>query len=191
MASPQTVHNPQAQAGSGSLSSDRYLVIGVTLILCGLAVLMIPAIWTSGVSLVAGGALAVAGIVRTTQAFQIEKPATRMWYMLAGVVEVIGGILVYVHTMKGSIAFTVLLALVLIAQGGAHAGQALKMRSQPGWQWLLAAGLLAILVSAALILKLQWFRSFPPSSVAAIAFLAAGVAYVAISYLSSQSRKTP
>ena len=55
--------------------------------------------------------------VKIVKAFQVKQGAGFIWQLLLGAVEVVGGILIYFNPMKRAIAITLLVALVLIAQG--------------------------------------------------------------------------
>jgi len=79
-------------------------------------------------SLVLGIALTIVGIVKIVQAFQIKQGAGFVWQVLLGAIEVAGGILVYFNPMKRAIAITLLVALVLIAQGVARPQIAIATR---------------------------------------------------------------
>lgn len=159
-----------------------FLVVGLVLIVCGLIAALMPAFSTRFASLALGGAIAVAGVVKITQALQVKEWTGFVWQMLGGIVEVVGGLLIYLNPLKGAIAITLLIALVFVIQGGAQIALALKIKPQPGWGWLLASGIIALAVSAALALKLPFTSSFEPASIAAIALIFAGCAYLAIAY---------
>lgn len=164
-----------------------FLCVGLVLIACGLFSIMMPAISTLAASLTLGGALAVAGVVKITQALQVKEWKGFVWQMLGGIVEVVGGILIYLNPLKGAIAITLLIALVFAIQGGAQIALALRIQPQHGWGWLLASGVIALAVSAMLGLKLPFTSGFAPATIAGISLIFAGWAYVAIAYAARKS----
>ena len=157
-----------------------FLLLGVVLMLCGTFAIVVPTVASVTGSVVLGIALTVVGIVKIVQAFQVKHGAGFIWQLLLGAVEVVGGILIYFNPMKRAIAITLLVALVLIAQGVTQIALALKLRTQPGWHWLLISGLIALSSSMILVLKFRYTRVYDPSTIAGISLLFAGCAYVAI-----------
>jgi uncharacterized membrane protein HdeD (DUF308 family) len=157
-----------------------FLLLGVVLMLCGTFAIVVPTVASVTGSVVLGIALTVVGIVKIVKAFQVKHGAGFIWQLLLGAVEVVGGILIYFNPMKRAIAITLLVALVLIAQGVTQAALALKLRAQPGWHWLLISGLIALSSSMILVLKFRYTRVYDPSTIAGISLLFAGCAYVAI-----------
>ncbi|WP_157019349.1 HdeD family acid-resistance protein [Mesorhizobium xinjiangense] len=157
-----------------------FLVLGLVLALCGVAAVALPALSTFAASTVLGAGLVIAGSVKMIQSLQVKEWSGFLWQEFAGAVEVVGGILIYFFPFKGAFAITLLIALVLLVHGILQIGLAVKLRNQEGWKWLAASGLIAVLASAALTLKLPYTRYFTPGTIAGIALLMAGCAYVAI-----------
>jgi uncharacterized membrane protein HdeD (DUF308 family) len=93
---------------------------------------------------------------------------------------VVGGVLIYFSPLKGALAVTLLIALVLLVQGLLQIALAVRVRAEAGWQWFAVSGVVALAASAALALKLPYTRTYEPGIVAGISLLMAGAAYVAI-----------
>ena len=157
-----------------------FLALGIVLMSCGALAVALPAVSTFAASVVLGAALSIAGAVKIIQSLQIKEWSGFIWQELTGAVELVGGILIFVNPLKGALAITLLIALVFLVQGFLQITLALRIRKQDGWHWLLIAGLVALGASAALTLKLPYTRYFTPGTVAGIALLIAGGAYVVI-----------
>lgn len=157
-----------------------FLVLGIVLLLCGAAAIALPAVSTFAASTVLGAALAAAGIVKMIQSFRVREWDGFLWQELTGVVELVGGVLVYFNPLKGALAITLLIAVVFFVQGLAQIGLAIRIRRQDGWKWLLFSGLIALAASAALTLKLPYTRIYTPGTIAGLSLLVAGGAYVAV-----------
>ncbi|HEY9346811.1 MAG TPA: DUF308 domain-containing protein, partial [Inquilinus sp.] len=99
---------------------------------------------------------------------------------LLGSVEVVGGILIYINPLKGALAISLLIAVVFLVQGVVQIKLALRVRPQTGWGWLFAAGLVAFCVTATMIMKLNYANLYTPATIAGIALLVAGCAYIVI-----------
>jgi uncharacterized membrane protein HdeD (DUF308 family) len=157
-----------------------FLVLGIVFILCGAVAVALPAISTFAASVVLGAVLSIAGLVKIIQSLQIKEWSGFIWQELTGAAELVGGILIYFNPLKGALAITLLIALVCLVQGCGQIALAFRIRPQPGWHWLLISGITALLVSAALTLKLPYTRFYTPGTIAGISLLVAGWAYVAI-----------
>lgn len=165
-----------------------FLGLGIALIVGGGLAVMLPAISTVAASLVLGLVLAVVGVLQILQAFQATAWAGFIWGLLIGVIQLVGGALIYLNPLAGAIAITLLIALVFVAQGLAQIALALRLRPQTGWGWLLASALIALFASAALALKLPYTSIYTPGTITGISLLFAGGAYIAMALSSHRAR---
>jgi uncharacterized membrane protein HdeD (DUF308 family) len=159
-----------------------FLALGATLILCGLLSITLPTITSMAASLVLGVTLVVVGLVKIIESFKVKEWAGFLWQLMLGVVEVVGGVLIYVSPFKRAIAITLLIAIVFVVQGITQIVLALKVKPQPGWRWLLIAGVAALCASVALAMKFPFTRYYTPATIGGISLLLAGCAYVVIAF---------
>jgi uncharacterized membrane protein HdeD (DUF308 family) len=165
-----------------------FLVLGVVLAFCGALAVALPAVSTFAASVVLGVVLAVAGIVKMVQSLQVKDWHGFIWQELTGAVEVVGGVLIYFSPLKGALAVTLLIALVLLVQGVLQIALAIRVRHEDGWYWFAVSGVVALAASAALALKLPYTRAYEPGIVAGISLLVAGFAYAAIALTLRRAR---
>jgi uncharacterized membrane protein HdeD (DUF308 family) len=165
-----------------------FVALGVVLILCGTSAIALPAASTFATSVVLGAALAIAGIVKIIQSLQVRGWSGFLWQEMTGAIELVGGVLIYFNPLKGAFALALLIALVFFVQGLGQLALAFKVRPHPGWGWLLASGLIALSATAALTLKLPYTRFYTPGTIAGIALLVAGCAYLAIGFALRSAR---
>jgi uncharacterized membrane protein HdeD (DUF308 family) len=166
-----------------------FLALGIVLALGGALAVALPTASTFAASTILGIVLAVAGVVKMVQSLQVKEWSGFVWQELTGAVEVVGGVLIYFSPLKGALAITLLIALVLLVQGLLQVALAFRVRDQGGWLWFGIAGLAALAASAALALKLPYTRSFEPGIVAGISMVVGGVAYVAIALALRRARQ--
>jgi uncharacterized membrane protein HdeD (DUF308 family) len=157
-----------------------FLALGVVLTLGGVIAVALPAISTFAASTVLGLALVLAGVFKIVQSLQVKEWSGFIWQELTGAVEVVGGILIYLNPLKGALAITLLIALVFLVHGILQLALAIRVRGQDGWHWFVVSGLVALIASAVLTLKLPYTSVYTPGTVAGISLLVAGIAYVAI-----------
>jgi uncharacterized membrane protein HdeD (DUF308 family) len=157
-----------------------FLALGVVLIIGGALALLMPVASTIATSLVLGAVLFVAGIMQIFHAFQVKSWGGFFWDLIVGVVQVVGGALVYLNPFAGAITLTILIAAVFLAQGITQVLLAFKVRPHDGWGWLLASGLLALAVGAILMMKFPVSSLTAPGTLAGISILFTGVTYIMI-----------
>jgi uncharacterized membrane protein HdeD (DUF308 family) len=165
-----------------------FLALGIVLALGGAAAVALPAVSTFAASVVLGAVLSLAGIMKMVQSLQVKEWTGFVWQELTGAVEVVGGILIYFSPLKGALAITLLIALVLLVQGLLQIALAVRVRNQDGWHWFAFSGVVALAASAALALKLPYTRAYEPGVVAGISLLVAGAAYIAIALTLRRAR---
>lgn len=163
-----------------------FFVLGLLLALCGLAAIILPQVSTMATGLIIGAALGIGGLVQIAQAFRIKEWIGFVWNLLIGIIEVVGGILIYFNPFAGAIAITLLIAFVLLIQGFTQVVFALKMRPYVGWTWLLASGIVALVASAALFLHFPFSDRDAPGITVGISLLIAGCCYIAIALTARQ-----
>ncbi len=169
--------------GAGELLASKwgwFLFLGIVLIACGAAAVILPAASSIAASVVLGVALAIGGIVKIIEALQVKEWAGCVWQLLMGAIEVVGGILIYLNPLKGAFALTLLIAMVFLIQGVLQIGLALRVRPRAGWGWLFVAGLVALCVTVTMVMKLRYTHVYTPGTIAGIALIIAGFAYVTI-----------
>jgi uncharacterized membrane protein HdeD (DUF308 family) len=167
------------------------LLLGIVLVVCGVVAVILPALSTIAVSTVLGIVLVIAGVVKIIEALQVKEWAGSTWHLLIGAVEAVGGILIYLNPVKGALAVTLLIAIVFLIQGIMQIALAFRVRPQTGWGWLLVAGLIALSVCAAMVLKLRYTSFYTPGTIAGVALLVAGCAYVAMALANRRAWRAP
>ncbi|MBF9235447.1 HdeD family acid-resistance protein [Microvirga alba] len=168
-----------------------FLLLGIVLMICGGAAVWLPSKSTVATSTVLGAVLAIAGAVTIVQTFQVKEWAGFVWQLLCGAAEVVGGLLIWLNPIKGAAAITLLVAIVLVAQGLAQLGLAFKIRPQRGWGWLGLAGLACIAISAMLVLRFPFPNVSAPGAMAGVALILAGIAYMILAVGRLKARSEP
>ncbi|MBN9437900.1 DUF308 domain-containing protein [Bosea sp. (in: a-proteobacteria)] len=162
------------------LVSGKLIALGIVLIVAGIAAIASPALSTMAVTLFLGLLLAIVGALKLFHAFSIKEWGGFLWQLLIGLVELLGGLLVYFNPMKGAIAITLVIALVLMAEGIAQLGLAVRMRAQSGVVWMFLSSIVTIIVGVALAMRLPAGGIYTPGTLVGVSLLFAGWAYIAI-----------
>lgn len=158
-----------------------FLFLGLVLLAGGIFAVSVPTLSTYASSVVLGIVLMVIGVVKIIQSLAVKSWAGFAWQELTGILELVGGIMVFLNPWKGALAVTVVIAVVIFVHGILQMGLSIKVRKTAGWYWFAISGLIAIAASAAMIFKLPFTAELLPGTIAGIALMIAGLAYVAIS----------
>jgi uncharacterized membrane protein HdeD (DUF308 family) len=157
-----------------------FLILGLLLSLGGILSIALPVVSTLAVSLTVGILLAACGLVQIVQSFQSQGWRGFLWHLGVGVVQVVGGVLIYMDPFAGAIAITLLIAIVLATIGLSQIGLAWRVRPHDGWGWLMLAGIVAVAAGLVLALKLPVAGLTTPGIMVGISLLFSGTAYLAI-----------
>lgn len=157
-----------------------FISIGIVLLLAGMLSILFPDASTFATGTVFGAVLAIAGVAKMIVSMRVKQWSGFIWQELTGAAELVGGVLVYFNPLKGALAITLLIALVLLVQGILHLALAFQVRTERGWPWFAAASLAALGGASVLALKIPHTIEFQPGAIAGVTLLVAGVAYVGI-----------
>lgn len=122
------------------------LALGILFIVLGIIGLgMIFALTLASV-LFFGALLLVGGGIQLVQAFQCKGWKSILWHVLIALLYVVAGIIIITDPVAASAILTLMLAGALIGIGIVRIIMALQLRGRRNWGWLLAGGILAVLL---------------------------------------------
>lgn len=165
-----------------------FLALGILLIIGGALAILLPVASTLATSLVVGGVLFVSGLMQVIHAFQVKSWSGFLWDLLVGIVQIVGGAVIYLNPFAGAITLTLLIAAIFTVQGVTQILLAFKVRPHDGWGWLLASGVVALIVAGILMAKFPVTGLTAPGTLAGISILFAGWTYVMIALAARRVR---
>ena len=165
-----------------------FVLLGGVMMVAGLISIVLPARSAISAGQVLGSVLCLAGIVQIVQAAKVMNWFGFMAHLLLGVVAAIGGVLIYIDSLYGVVAITLLIAIIFAVLGVSQIAFAVKVRQMRAWQWFLVSGGVALAVGVLLLMRLPYSPSFTPATVAGVSLVFTGWAYVA---LALAARKQP
>ncbi|MEP9371200.1 HdeD family acid-resistance protein [Mesorhizobium sp. KR1-2] len=101
-----------------------------------------------------GTLMLIGGIVEIIHSFGVKTWGGFFLWLLSGLLYAIAGFLAFYNPLLVSVALTFLLAVSLIASGLLRLWIGIRDRSASGWGWIVAAGIVTILVG--LIIASGW-----------------------------------
>jgi uncharacterized membrane protein HdeD (DUF308 family) len=129
-----------------------FMSLGVVLMALGAIAIAVPAMATLAVELLIGWILIFGAVMHIIDAFWIHHLRQSIFELLLGILYLVIGILLLSHPLKGVLTLTLLLSIFFLAGGIFKVILALELRTVTNWGWMLASGILA-LVLGGLILK--------------------------------------
>ncbi len=165
----------------GNLAGVRsFKWLGIAMIVLGLIAILSPAVAGQAVVLVIGFVMLVVGVVQLVRGFQAETWRQKIPTLVLGGITTLCGLLVLGHPFLGLSFLTLLLVVYLVVEGVWAIIASFHYRSATGWLWLLASGVLSLLLG--ILIWNQW----PISGLWAIGvligvnLLSTGVAFVSL-----------
>ena len=158
----------QGLQGGGAVAkkaTNWFIAIAVLFILLGVFAIAEP--WTAGlgVTLLVGWLLLIGAVAHFFSAFKGGGAKHVILQVLVGLLYLIGGGYFLTHTIMGVSTLTLLLAIVILAEGVLEVVAYFRVKGVGGSAWLLVNGVVTILLGG-----LIWFH-WPSSSVWAIGTL--------------------
>jgi uncharacterized membrane protein HdeD (DUF308 family) len=142
-----------AQAMGGALRetvkrhSLWYLVQAALMILGGIAALLYPILSSFAVVLFLGWVLIINGIVQCISLIGAQDVPHFWLQVISGVLSVIVGVLFIQNLGQGLLTLTLLLIVFFMIEGISKLVFALTIQPFPNWGWVMASGIIGILLS--------------------------------------------
>jgi uncharacterized membrane protein HdeD (DUF308 family) len=131
-------------------------VLGVALILLGIACLAASALTTLITVLFLGWLLVIGGVIQTVHAFWARPCGGGVAHLIAGVLSLIVGVLFLTRPTLAELALTLLVAVLLIVGGLFRVNSAIVWRF-PAWGWVVYDGFLSVVLG--LVISAAWPES--------------------------------
>jgi uncharacterized membrane protein HdeD (DUF308 family) len=144
-------HTPAAIVRQASMWS---IVWGVLLILFGMMAIGSPFLAAVAVNVVIAWLIVFAGAVHLILAFHAHRAGSLIWKLLVGVAYLFFGVYLIRHPVLGVASLTLMLASLFLIEGILNVVLFFKMRSLGGSSWVLADGIITLLLG--LMIYLQW-----------------------------------
>jgi len=148
------------------------VALGVLSIVVGTLAILLPFVSSIAVNAMIGALFLIAGIAALIHAWNDGNWKGRLAQVGIGLVYLIGGALVVLEPFAALVAFSILIAAMMLVAGVWRVWEGVKMRPEPGWGWMTTAGALMAALGVAI-----WF-SFPGAAFWLLGVLA-GVSFIA------------
>lgn len=121
-------------------------LLGSALIVGGAFAIAAPVAAGLAASIAIGVAFLVCGALQAVGAFRKQGWRGRAWHGVSAAIALIGGALLVFQPLAGTVALSLLIIAMLIADGAARVALGLRVRPERGWGWMTASGALSALI---------------------------------------------
>ncbi len=139
-----------SQATSVDTNSERShggVIAGAIIVVLGVLAILFPFFAGISISVLFGALLVIGGIVHVGHAFSADSFWGIIWQILLGILYGIVGIMFLANPVVGLTSLTILAIAFFIVDGVVEIGWAIAGRGNRGWFWLLASGILSLIVA--------------------------------------------
>lgn len=179
-------------AGKAAADNSWLLfIVGGTSVAAGLLAVAMPFVASVTAALLFGMLLAACGVVGLITAFKRRDG----WHIAAAfalsVLALIVGILMLVQPISGILALTTLIIAYFAASGTLRIWYGIKMRPRKSNGWMIAIGVLSIIVAAMLWIGLPFNAVWVPGLLLGLDLILWGVLLIAIGLYARREGQTP
>lgn len=167
---------------SGAVRSNWgwFLALGIAFILGGLCAFLAPFVASLVVTGVVAAVLVLIGAFQIIQAWGTKSWSGFLWQLVIGLVMLIGGIAIYINPIAGAFALTLFVAASFLAKGVFQIMLGLRIRPHDAWGWMVAAGIVALLVGGMILMDFPFSGIYALGLLAGISLMFTGWAYLAL-----------
>ena len=157
-----------------------FLALGIVFIVGGIFAMFAPVVASVAVAIAIGATFVVVGAVQIVQAWSMRSWGGFIWQMIIGLVVLIGGVAALINPIVAAVTLGLLIGVMFLAKGVMQIMFALRYRPHAGWGWIMAAGILAVVVALMIIFSWPFSGLWVPGTLAGISFIFSGWSYVMI-----------
>jgi len=163
-----------------------FTALGVAFIVGGAIALFYPFLATVAATLVIGWIFIFVGALTLIQAWQVSTWGGVLWQVIIGLIILLGGISAIVDPISAALGVTLLIGIVYLAKGIAQIVMAFNLRPLRAWGWVLAAGILAVVVGLIIIFSWPLSGTWVLGTLAGISLIFSGWAYIMMASMARQ-----
>jgi|SoiMethySBSTD1v2_1073268.scaffolds.fasta_scaffold84130_2 uncharacterized membrane protein HdeD (DUF308 family) len=157
-----------------------YLILGIVLLLGGIAAIAFPFVSTMAAKRVLGWIFLFAGVFTIVHAFSAGNWRGFFWNLLIGILYTVGGAYLVFLPLAGVLTLTMLVAAIFLADGILEIIMAFRLRPHSGWGWVLASGVAALIAGFLIWSQLPSSATWVIGVLVGIKMIMAGSSFVAL-----------
>lgn len=155
------------------------VALGVIFLVGGIIALGSVVAATVASVFVIGVMMALAGIAEIIHGFQMRSWGRFFLWIITGALYLVAGIIAFADPLLASLVLTLLLGIGLLLAGIVRGLLAIRFRWAPGWGWVLASGIVTVLVGLVIIAGWPTSSLYVLGIVLGVDLVFAGVGWIA------------
>lgn len=160
-----------------------FLTLGIVFLIGGVLAIAMPLASTTAFSFVLAVVLVVIGAIQIFNSFRVQSWIGFAAQLAGGIILLLGGLAIWLQPYVGTLALTLVVAAIFLAKGVAEIIMALRIRPHLGWAWILAAGIIALLVGLMILLRWPDSSLYTLGILAGVSLLFTGWSYLMMAFL--------
>ena len=172
-------------------STNNSLWVGILLIVLGIVAIVLPNISTLVTETWISFILISSGAAKLVYAFRTREQEGFIWKLLLGVLYVVTGVMLFAKPFTGILTLTLLLGSFLLTEGTFELFLAFRLRPQPNWTWVLANGVVTIVLGAMIWFQFPFNAPWLLGTLVGASVLFSGISRVMLSLNSRTTANTP
>src|SRR5471030_605031 len=181
MTLPQNITSLQSKMSAAVREHWKaFLFEGILLVVLGFAAMVAPLIAGLAFTIFLGWMFLISGVAGLVLTFWARRMPGFWWSLISAALAVGAGIILLARPVQGTLTLTIVVGAYFLAEGVTTIMYALEHRRELSerWSWLLAAGLMDILVAAVIIAGLPGSALWAVGLLAGINLLFGGAALI-------------
>ncbi len=157
-----------------------FIAIGIIFLIGGAFAIAMPLLASITVALVVGWSLVFVGVLQLVHAWGVRSWSGFIWQLVIGLIILVGGIAMLNNPIVAAVTLTLLLGVIFIAKGVVQLILGFNFRPHPAWGWIVAAGVLAIVVGLMILASWPSSSAWVLGTLAGISLIFSGWSYIMI-----------
>jgi|GEM_PF-4508542 len=149
--SPRIYRSLTLSVGDPDISRGHALRLGALLVLAGMVALLLPQFTGLTVQFLIGLLMTVTGGLSLLDGLRSRDHRT-VWRLFSSILVLAGGVVLLLFPVTGAITLALATAVLFLTSGAANVAQAGAMKGLPGWRWVLASGIAALVLGLLIVM---------------------------------------
>jgi uncharacterized membrane protein HdeD (DUF308 family) len=159
-----------------------FLVEGITLLILGLAAIVLPPLATFAVEILIGWLLLISGIVGLITTFRMRHAPGFWWALVSALLGIAAGVVLLRWPLSGMLSLTLILTVFFVIEGVASILYALEHKREltGRWGWMLVSGIVDLILASIIFLGLPGTAAWAIGLLVGINMVFGGSALIAM-----------
>jgi uncharacterized membrane protein HdeD (DUF308 family) len=162
-------------------SFNGSLLIGILLIVLGIAGIALPAVSTIFAETWFALILISAGAAKLVYAFQTRDDGGFIWKLLLSILYIATGVMLFVYPLTGILTLTLLLGSFLLTEAVFELILAFRLRGQQNWTSVLFNGIITLLLGGMILFQWPFDAPWLLGTLVGVSVLFTGISRVMLS----------